>query len=251
MSDKDSAKNVIDAYRRRQNMAQRAPIIFGVAAVLLIAGAALIIFWLSNPQKPAISLFPSETPTSTLTLQPTATTTKTATSTSTPTLPSPTATLTPTLTATAAGPFLYIVQENDNLFSIAQKFKVALATLLALNSTIDPTTMIIHVGEKIIIPGPNTKLPTSTAVPAGVLQTINYTVVSGDTLEGIAARFNSTVAAIVTANKLKNANDISVGQVLKIPVNIATPIPTRTPAPTSNLPVYNPPTNTPTKASTP
>lgn len=44
-----------------------------------------------------------------------------------------------------------------------------------------------------------------------------YTVVSGDTLTAIAARFGTTVAAIVRANNISNPNLIYVGQRLVIP----------------------------------
>jgi hypothetical protein len=102
--------------------------------------------------------------------------------------------------------------------------------LLALNPSIDPATLIIYVGQKILVPPPNMSLPTSTAVstlvPPGTL--ISYIVMPGDTLGAIAVRFNSTVDAIVKENKLANANDISAGDILKIPVNIATPVPTAT-----------------------
>jgi len=57
-----------------------------------------------------------------------------------------------------------------------------------------------------------TPAPTS-AEPT--LQT--YTVQSGDTLSAIAARFNTTVAAIVNLNDLNNANNLRVGQELLIP----------------------------------
>jgi lysozyme len=44
-----------------------------------------------------------------------------------------------------------------------------------------------------------------------------YTVRSGDTLSGIAARFGTTVAAIAKLNGLSNTRLIRPGQVLKIP----------------------------------
>ena len=44
-----------------------------------------------------------------------------------------------------------------------------------------------------------------------------YTVKSGDTLIGIAAKFGTTVAAITKANNITNARVIRVGQVLIIP----------------------------------
>ena len=52
----------------------------------------------------------------------------------------------------------------------------------------------------------------------------SYTVVSGDTLEKIIIRFYgkndvSKIDKIVEANKLKNANSLSIGQKLVIPMN--------------------------------
>lgn len=57
-----------------------------------------------------------------------------------------------------------------------------------------------------------------TPAPTSVEPTFRtHTVSSGDTLSAIAARFNTTVAAIVNLNDLKNANNLRVGQVLLIP----------------------------------
>lgn len=45
-----------------------------------------------------------------------------------------------------------------------------------------------------------------------------YTVVKGDTLAAIAARFGSSVSAIATASGVSDPNRINVGQSLLIPV---------------------------------
>jgi LysM repeat protein len=42
-------------------------------------------------------------------------------------------------------------------------------------------------------------------------------VKAGDTLTAIAARFGTTVSAMVRLNDLPNRNSLSVGQVLRIP----------------------------------
>ncbi len=55
MSDKETAQEVIESYRKRQQQAQRAPTIIAIAAVLLIIGVAVIIFWLLGSNQPAIS----------------------------------------------------------------------------------------------------------------------------------------------------------------------------------------------------
>jgi LysM repeat protein len=247
MSAKESPQKVIEAHRKRQQMRKSTPIAVMIgAAILIIAGAAALIFWLLGDNSP----FAAATATPTETLAPTLTATFTPLPpTNTPTITPtslPTETATPTITPTPSGPFEYTVQEGDTgLIDIATRFGTDIQTLLALNPSIDPATLLIYVGQKILVPPPNMQLPTSTAVstlvPPGTL--INYTVMPGDTLGAIAIRYNSTVEAIVTENKLANANDISAGQILKIPVNIATPIPTATVGtvyPTVNIPSATP-----------
>ena len=61
-----------------------------------------------------------------------------------------------------------------------------------------------------------TPKPTATPTPTPTSSAFYYTVVSGDTLSGIAARFKRTVSAIKTANKLTSDN-IKIGQKLLIP----------------------------------
>lgn len=206
------------------------PFLFGGLAVILIAiGAILVIAWLTGPNKPGISLFASPTPTATMT------------ATATPITPTPTITLTPTITETptvtmtptASGPFEYTVQENDTCWSISQKFGILVDVLLALNPGVDCN--LIKANETVLlIPAPDTELPTATPLPEGFRGTINYTVVTGDTLAILASRFNTTVAVILADNKDKitDGTTIYAGTVLKIRVNIVTPTPTRAPTST-------------------
>lgn len=231
MSDKETAKDVIDSYRKRQKTARRAPLIIGIAAALLVIGAAITIFWLLNPGgSPTISLLASETPTPTETATATATSTATATATNTAT-----ATTTPTITVTPtpSGPFTYTVEEGDTLFGIAERFNVDLIVLIAINN-ID-TDEPIDPGDQLTIPGPDTELPTSTPIPLSMRRgsIVEYIVLTGDTLANIADKFNSTIEAIVDENELDDPNDIFAGQKLNIPVNLVTPIPTDTPTPES------------------
>lgn len=228
MSDKQTPQSMIVGQRKQK---QQALVFLVIAAVVIIIGAAVLIFSMLGAKNPFAGLFATATSTPTETATPTLTFTPSPTPTETATLPPPTDTATPTATATPSGPSVYIVQENDFLSTIAEKFNTDLATLLALNPTIDPVTLIIRVGDQIIIPAPNTQLPTATPLPAGLAPgtLITYTIVSGDSLEAIATRFFSTVEQILKANpEIENANDIRVAQIIKVPVNIATPFPTAT-----------------------
>jgi LysM repeat protein len=75
------------------------------------------------------------------------------------------------------------------------------------------------------VPTPTATPPTPTATPSPTVTPVpptpspatTYTVVAGDTLASIAARFGTTVAALQAANGIEDPNTINVGQVLVIP----------------------------------
>lgn len=56
-------------------------------------------------------------------------------------------------------------------------------------------------------------------MPVAPLGTLTYTVVPGDTLYGIARKYNSTVANILKFNYIPNPNLIFVGQQIIIPLS--------------------------------
>lgn len=251
--DKKSTRTVIGNYRRRRQQNQ-AFIIWGGAGLLVLIGLILLVIWLTGPAQPLSNLFATETPTPTLTY----TATITFTPTETPTI---TETPTETPTATAASPFTYIVQEGESLATIAENFGLGengIALILLLNPYdedtgigIDPATTIVYPGQEIIIPNPGMELPTATPIPPDLPRgtEIAYTIQTGDTLAGIASKFNSTVEAIIEANELADPNAIFVGQQLLIPANLVTPTATRPPTSTPVTPGATitpaPPTATP------
>ena len=230
-----NTSDVLNSYRKRRQ--QRGPyLIYGLAAILLIGGIALVVRATSSGNNPIGKLFPTDTPTPTLTFTPT--------NTNTPTL-TPTETLTPTitLTPTPSAPFPYTVQEGDTLSAIAEKFTLGddgISLIYYQNPQIleSPYNGDIRPGLVLVIPLPGTILPTSTPIPANVSRgtIIEYTVRAGDTLAGIAVRFNSLEQNIIDGNNIENANDIQIGQVLKIPVNLVTSTATLPPSSTPVTP---------------
>ncbi len=103
-------------------------------------------------------------------------------------------------------------------------------------------------GTATPLPASPTPLASPTPAPSATLppeytSTVYHTVQSGDTVWGLARRYNSTVALIIQVNGLNSNGFISVGQVLTIPIRNQYPQPpTFTPAPTSVFPTVPPPT---------
>lgn len=212
--------------------------IYGAVA-LVILGVILLVMWLASPGKPLGQMFATDTPTTTATFTPT--------STSTPTL-TPTETVTPTVTTTGtpSEDFPYTIQEGDSLESIAQKFNLGTdgSQLIYYKNqqVMESNNGVIFVGQTITIPKPGSVLPTSSPIPADIPsgRLIDYRVLPGDTLAGIAFKFNSLADNIIEENNIENANALQVGEVLKIPVNLVTP--------TATLPATSTPI-TPTAAA--
>jgi LysM repeat protein len=137
-----------------------------------------------------------------------------------------------------------VVKEGDYLTTIIQSQGLAdtqnaLIIIFMLNPSIDPTTGNITVGQTILLPPPNYPLPTSTPIPTGLAPgaRITYRILPGDSLNGIAAQFHSTVPDILLLNKalLPNgeASIIYPGQLLVVRINLVTPVPTANPTASS------------------
>lgn len=95
----------------------------------------------------------------------------------------------------------YVVKSGDSLYSIAKKFNTSVDELKRLNNK---TSNLLSIGEKLIIPN------------VSDMNYETYIVVPGDTLYGIARKYNTTVNAIREANNLNNTM-LSIGMTLKIP----------------------------------
>jgi LysM repeat protein len=238
----------IDNFRKRQ---RNAPRILGVIAfVFVAAGFVLIYLWWNSGTSTSVALFPTPTLSPTITstpIPPTETLTITVTSSITTT---PTITLSPTPNA----PFPYTVQEGDTLSSIAEQFGVEVLTIMMLNGMTNESILLVN--QELIIPDPNTGLPSPTPIPTNLRpgSVIEYMVLPGDSLASIAAQFNSTEESIIDENDLDDPNAIFIGQILLVPIELITvtptPLETVTPSPLETFtPTESPtPRNTPTAA---
>lgn len=96
----------------------------------------------------------------------------------------------------------YTIKRGDTLSQIAQRYNTTVASIVSLNNISNPN--LIYAGDTIKITQNNSQT-----------QNAYYKVQSGNTLWGIAQRYNTTVANLVRLNRIRNPNLIYVGQIIK------------------------------------
>lgn len=107
----------------------------------------------------------------------------------------------------------YTVQAGDTVWSIAQRFRLRTADVLAWNGL--SSDAVIHPGQTLHLTGPGSGAPAPAAPTPAASAT--HVVVAGDTVFGIARSHGTTVAAILAANGLNGSSIIYPGQTLQVP----------------------------------
>lgn len=103
----------------------------------------------------------------------------------------------------------YTVQAGDTLSGIAARFGTTYQQLAQINNISNPS--LIHVGQVLRLTGASAQ-----AKAASVASATTYTVKSGDTLSGIAARFGLNWHNLAAKNHLSGNYVIFVGQTLAL-----------------------------------
>jgi LysM repeat protein len=177
-------------------------------------------------------------------------------------------------------PGTYVVQPGDSFSRIAAKYGISAQALAQANGL--TIGSYIYTGQILVIP--NASAPKATAAPPTIPPTpagstpvpvssvpasmptaantttpmpvqspsqaplgrpVKYTVVAGDNLSSIAARFGTTVDSLMQLNGLTDPNFVYVGEVLTIvkgdDQSNTTPVPTGTPQPGAPIPTPTPP----------
>ena len=119
--------------------------------------------------------------------------------------------------------FYYTVQPGDILWNIAQKYGTTVQKLVELNDIKDAYDL--YVGRKLMVPLKESK-PVEEKPAENNKQEENknylpytfYKVQKGDRIWQIAQTFGIKTNTLVNFNKLKNVNDIKVGDILVIPL---------------------------------
>jgi murein DD-endopeptidase MepM/ murein hydrolase activator NlpD len=95
------------------------------------------------------------------------------------------------------------VASGDRLGAVAQAYGVSLQALAKANGLSQP--YVIYVGQVLQVPAGAEAAP------------VRYVVRQGDTLSGIAGRFDVAMADVAATNRLASPYRLSVGQSLEIP----------------------------------
>lgn len=98
----------------------------------------------------------------------------------------------------------YTVKSGDTLSGIAAKYGTTYTALASLNGISSP--YVIYPGQVLKVNGTTSTSSSSTT----------YTVKSGDTLSGIAAKYGTTYTALASLNGISSPYVIYPGQVLKV-----------------------------------
>lgn len=154
----------------------------------------------------------------------------------------------PLITPTAACPVppgwtAYTVRDGDTLLGIAEAHGTTVFALIQGNCLGE---IELTAGQTLYVPPPPTRGPTPEPTRCGPPRGwIIYRVQPGDTLYGLAVRYQTSVSALASANCL-TAYTLRVGQPLYVPPTPAfTPTSPISPLPTATSPPAPIPSNTP------
>ncbi len=120
--------------------------------------------------------------------------------------------------APASIPSRYIVQAGDTLMGVANRFNTDFTEIARLNG-ISPSAFL-NIGQTLILPQVGSKAASSRNVAsAPVPAPSRYVVQAGDTLMGVANRFNTDFTEIARLNGISPYALLAIGQTLILPKN--------------------------------
>lgn len=122
----------------------------------------------------------------------------------------------------------YIVKKGDTLYSISRKYQITVPELRAANNLSEND--VLKAGTKLVIPAAD--IENAAALSASKTSdykkdssrtsaTAAYVVQKGDTLYGIARKYNIKLNELLSLNNLDNSSTIKIGQKILVPAEIS------------------------------
>jgi LysM repeat protein len=155
------------------------------------------------------------------------------------------------LTLSGLADATHTVAAGDTLWALAKHYATTPQAIVAANHLQDPN--LIPVGASLLIPGappagapaPAAAPPAGAPAPAGARAAapvwVTHTVVAGENLTGIAAKYGVGLPALVAQNAIADPDVITIGSVLKVKEAVAVPQPPSPAPPVQPLPPPPPP----------
>jgi murein DD-endopeptidase MepM/ murein hydrolase activator NlpD len=140
---------------------------------------------------------------------------------------------------------IHTLQRGETIYALAKKYGVKEDEILFLNGIVDARR--ISVGQQIRIPGKSIQVG---PIPSGAPSFIEHKAVRGETLFGIARRYNVTVAQIRTANNLSENYVLKIGDTIRIPTATAPLVAASAPVPAASVVSPAPPASATTAPKT-
>lgn len=117
----------------------------------------------------------------------------------------------------------HLVKKGETLYGIAKKYQITISELKAANNLSDKD--VLKAGQKLVIPSADienaatlSSTNSSTSTSNSSSKTETYIVQKGDTLYGIAKKYDIKVSEIYSLNGMSQKDVLKVGQKLKVPV---------------------------------
>ncbi|AMB58718.1 LysM peptidoglycan-binding domain-containing protein [Microterricola viridarii] len=127
--------------------------------------------------------------------------------------PTPKLTVAPASVAAAPAPSSYTVAEGDTVSGIAARYSLSTAAVLAQNGL--GWSAVIFPGQQLSLGGNPVAVTSAPAAPSSEIT--RYTVVSGDTISGIASAHGISSQVLLSANGLHAQSLIFPGQTIVLP----------------------------------
>ena len=104
------------------------------------------------------------------------------------------------LTVASAQETVHILKKGETLYGLARTYGVQYSTIMSANDIVDPTK--VKIGQKIRIPV--------------VAVAVRHTVLKGETLFGIARKYDLTVSELRALNGLSDTSVLKAGDILTV-----------------------------------